>query len=106
MLRVTIDPFRSDKNLEVAEQVSDDKKDQNDAGDPYDHFFPNRRAIKDHENIHAKICAPDERRVGLRLWTPLGASRPQQEAAVFQPPDVSARSSTFPGRAVKQRSYG
>src|SRR5437899_12453567 len=31
MLRVTIDPVRSDKNLQIAEQMSDDKKDQDDA---------------------------------------------------------------------------
>src|SRR5437870_13776019 len=39
MLRVTIDPVWSDKNLQIAEQMSDDKKDQNDASDRDDHFF-------------------------------------------------------------------
>src|SRR4029077_13262629 len=32
MLRVTIDPVGADKNLQIAKQVSDHKKDQNDAG--------------------------------------------------------------------------
>jgi len=42
MFLVTVDPIRSYKNLQIAEQMSDDKKDQNDAGDRDDHFFPNR----------------------------------------------------------------
>jgi hypothetical protein len=46
MLRVTIDPVWSDENLQITEQVSDDKKDENDAGDRDDHFLPNRGAIK------------------------------------------------------------
>src|SRR4029077_2184113 len=46
MLRVTIDPIRSYKNLQIPEQMSDDKKDQNDAGNRDDHFLSNRRAIK------------------------------------------------------------
>src|SRR6266540_3475504 len=46
MLRVTVDPIRSDKNLQIPEQMSDHKKNQNDAGDRDDHFFPNRRVIK------------------------------------------------------------
>ena len=46
MLRVTVDPVRAEENLKVAEQMSDDKKDQNDAGNRDDHFLPNRRAIK------------------------------------------------------------
>jgi hypothetical protein len=32
--------------------MSDNEKDQNDAGDGDDHFFSNRRAIKSCENIH------------------------------------------------------
>jgi hypothetical protein len=46
MLRVTIDPIRADENLQIPEQMSDHEKDQNDAGDRDDHFFPDRRAIK------------------------------------------------------------
>src|SRR6266568_2141737 len=46
MLRVTVDPIRSNKNLQIPQQMSDHKKDQNDAGDRDDHFFPNRGAIK------------------------------------------------------------
>ena len=42
MLRVTIDPIRPDKNLQISKQMSDHKKDQNDSSDRDDHFFPNR----------------------------------------------------------------
>src|SRR6266480_4142964 len=46
MLRVTVYPIGSEKDLQIPEQMSDDKKNQNDAGDRDDHFFPNRGAIK------------------------------------------------------------
>ena len=46
MLGVTIGPIRSDKYLQIPEQMSDHKKDQNDAGDRDDHFLPDRRTIK------------------------------------------------------------
>jgi hypothetical protein len=46
MLRVTVDPVRSDKNLQISEQMADYEKDQNDARDRDNHFFSNRRAIK------------------------------------------------------------
>src|SRR6266852_2155671 len=45
MLRVTVNPIRSDKNLQIPEQMSDHKKNQNDTGDRDDHFFSNRRVI-------------------------------------------------------------
>jgi hypothetical protein len=45
MLRVTVDPVWSDENLQITEQMSDDKKDENDATDRDDHFLPNRGAI-------------------------------------------------------------
>jgi hypothetical protein len=45
-LRVTIDPIWSEKNLQIPEQMSDDKKDENDACDRDDHFFADRGAIK------------------------------------------------------------
>ena len=46
MLRVTVDPVRSNKNLQIPQQMSDHKKNQNDAGDRDDDFFSNRGAIK------------------------------------------------------------
>ena len=46
MLRVTIDPVRPNKDLQVPEQMSDHEKDQNDPRDRNDYFFSNRRAIK------------------------------------------------------------
>ena len=46
MLRVTVDPVRSDKNLQISEQMSDHEKDQNDARDRDDYFFSDRRTIK------------------------------------------------------------
>jgi len=36
--------------------MSDNEKNQNDAGDGDDHFFPNGRAIKSSEDIHERIC--------------------------------------------------
>ena len=46
VLRVTVDPIGSNENLQIPQQMSDDKKDQNDAGDGDDDFFSNRGAIK------------------------------------------------------------
>jgi hypothetical protein len=46
MLRVTVDPIRSDENLQIPQQMSDHKKDQNDAGDGHNDFFSHRGAIK------------------------------------------------------------
>ena len=46
VLRVTVNPVRADENLEIAQQMSDNKEDQNDPSDGNDHFLPNRRAIK------------------------------------------------------------
>jgi hypothetical protein len=46
MLRVTVNPVRSYENLQIPEQMSDYKQDQNDPGDRDDHLFPNRRPIK------------------------------------------------------------
>jgi hypothetical protein len=46
MLRVTVDPIRSNKNLQIPQQMSDYKKDQDDAGDGDDDFSSNRGAIK------------------------------------------------------------
>ena len=54
MFRVTVDPVRSDKYLQIPEQMSDHKQDQNDAGDGDDYFFSDRRTIKSCYNIHAK----------------------------------------------------
>ena len=54
MLRVTVDPIRSEKNLQIAEQMSDDEQNQDDSRDRDDHFFSDRRAIKICQNIHAK----------------------------------------------------
>ena len=52
MFRVTVDPLRPEKNLQVAEQMSDDEHDQNQPGDRDDHFLPDRRAIKGGELSH------------------------------------------------------
>ena len=42
MFRITIDPIRSDKYLQIPEQMSDHKKDQNDAADRDNYFFSDR----------------------------------------------------------------
>ncbi len=46
MLGVTVDPIRSEKDLQVAEQMANDEQDQNDARHSDDHFFADRRLIK------------------------------------------------------------
>ena len=51
MLRVTIDPIGSEEDLQVAEQMADNEKNQNDAGDRDDHFFPNRRMVEGGERV-------------------------------------------------------
>src|SRR6266480_3549293 len=51
MLRVTIDPIGSEEDLQVAEQMADNEKNQNDAGDRDDHFFPNRRMGESEERV-------------------------------------------------------
>ena len=55
MLRVTIDPVRPEKNLQIAEQMADDEQHQNDAGDRDDHFLADGGAIKGGEVGHAEI---------------------------------------------------
>jgi|SRR6476620_4123017 len=45
MLRVTVDPIRSNKNLQIPQQMSDYKKDQDNAGNRDDDFSSNRGAI-------------------------------------------------------------
>src|SRR6516164_5043871 len=54
--------------------MPDHKEDQNDAGDRDNHFLPNRRAIKNCQNIH---FTSGRRSSGAcsRLWMRLGASR-------------------------------
>jgi hypothetical protein len=46
MLRVTINPIRPQKNLQIPEQMPDNEKNQNNPGDRYDEFFANGRTIK------------------------------------------------------------
>src|SRR6266513_5408714 len=55
MLRVTIDPIGSEEDLQVAEQMADNEKNQNDAGDRDDHFFPNRRMGESEERVQEYI---------------------------------------------------
>ena len=52
MLRVIIDPTRSEKNLQISKEMPDDEEHQNDAGKGNDHFFANGRAIKRGESSH------------------------------------------------------
>src|SRR5690348_14173374 len=47
MLRVTIDPIGSKENLQVPDEVPDDKEHQNDAGHCNDHFAAYRRTNHD-----------------------------------------------------------
>jgi hypothetical protein len=52
MLGVIIDPTRSEKNLQVAQQVSNDEQHQNHSGKSDDHFFTDGGAIKRGESSH------------------------------------------------------
>ena len=52
MLRIIIDPTRSEKNLQISKEMPDDKEHQNDAGKGDDHFFTDGRAIKRGEGSH------------------------------------------------------
>src|SRR4029453_17185612 len=61
MFRVTIDPIRSDKYLQIPEQMSDHKQDQNDAGDRDDYFFSDRRTIKMCQKLHATNILQERR---------------------------------------------
>jgi hypothetical protein len=55
MLRVIIDPAGPDKNLQISEEMADDKEHQNDPGNGDDHFFTDGRAIERGEGSHAAI---------------------------------------------------
>ena len=41
VFRVRVDPILSEKNLQVAQEMSDDERDQDNAGDRDDEFFAN-----------------------------------------------------------------
>src|SRR6478672_7643818 len=55
MLRVIIDPARPEKNLEIAQQMSNNEQHQNHAGERDDHFLADGGAIKAGEVSHAEI---------------------------------------------------
>jgi hypothetical protein len=57
MLRVTVDPIWTQENLQIAQEMSDNEKNQNDAGDRNDHFLSNGRAIESSEDIHDGFSA-------------------------------------------------
>ena len=46
MFRVTIDPIRSEKDLQIPEEMSDNERDQDDTGHGHNHLFADRRAKK------------------------------------------------------------
>src|SRR4029077_8305058 len=55
MLRVIIDPARSQKNLQVAQQVPNDEQHENHAGERDNHFLADGGTIKAGEVGHAEI---------------------------------------------------
>src|SRR4030095_17263597 len=55
MLCVIIDPARSEKNLQVTQEMTDDKEHQDHAGEGDDHFFADGRAIKCAKGSHREI---------------------------------------------------
>src|SRR5215212_2056645 len=52
MLGVAVNPLGPEEDLQVPEEVADDKAEQNQAGERYDEFLPDRRAIKTGELSH------------------------------------------------------
>ena len=52
MFRVTVDPLRPEKDLQIAEQMADDERDQDDAGGRHDELLSDRRAIKRGDLVH------------------------------------------------------
>jgi hypothetical protein len=42
MFGVGVNPIRPEKNLEVAEKMADDERNQDDASDSHDHLFADR----------------------------------------------------------------
>ena len=52
MLRIIIDPTRSEKNLQVPKEMPDDEDHQDNAGEGNDHLFSDGRAIKRGEGSH------------------------------------------------------
>jgi hypothetical protein len=57
VLRVAVDPFWSQKNLQISQQMSDNENDQDDAREGHDHFFSNGRLIESSNNIHDGLRA-------------------------------------------------
>ncbi len=54
MLRVTIDPIGSQKNLQISQQMTDNEENQNDSRDRDDEFFPDGGAVKSGNVSHKK----------------------------------------------------
>jgi hypothetical protein len=46
VFRVGIDPIGSEKNLQIAQEMADDKRDQDNPSDGDDHLFANRGSKK------------------------------------------------------------
>src|SRR5216684_988830 len=52
MLGVTVDPVRPEKDLQIAEQMTDDEQNQNDSRERDDDFFPNGGLVKSGKSGH------------------------------------------------------
>ena len=57
MLRVSIDPLGAKKDLQIAEQMTDDEQDQNHAGDGDDHFSSDRGMVETGNGVHKLSAA-------------------------------------------------
>ena|ERR1700682_6505660 len=57
MLGISVDPIGAEKDLEIAEQMSDDEKNEDDAGNGDDHFLADRRVIKGGDGVHKLSAA-------------------------------------------------
>jgi hypothetical protein len=57
VFRVAVDPIRSEENLEVPEQMTDDEKDQNDSRDRHDHFLADCGMVENGLRVHKLSAA-------------------------------------------------
>jgi len=57
VLGVTVDPFRSEKNLQIPQQMSDDEDHQNDTREGHDHLFADGGIIEGRERVQELVAS-------------------------------------------------
>src|SRR5262245_14608878 len=97
---VTIDRFRAEKNLQVAQQVADDKKEKRTARDGHDVFFSQRGGERSLNQIHSQssTCAAPS---GTERNLTTAGQRRQRTAK-----NISGASAALIGSNPRGRSIG